>query len=94
VKPTDDAALVCLRVEERSVSAVVAGSIQKNCSQCDHRVWVAKAGQALLATHQGTVTIHCIECAMPKMQADPSRVEAVPGAFQEMADHLKGGRDG
>ena len=91
MEPTDDAALVCLRVSERSVSSVVAGSIQKNCSECDHRVWIAKAGQSLLATHEGTVTIFCMECVTPRLTATENpKVEIAPGAVQEMIDHLKG----
>jgi precorrin-3B methylase len=77
-------------VSESSVASVVAGSIQKNCSECDHRVWVAKAGQSLLATHQGTVTIYCMECVVPRIAADTkAQVEIVPGAVEEMAEHLK-----
>lgn len=69
------------------MSCVVAGSIQGTCEECDSRVWVAKAGQAMLATHLGKVTVVCIECATPKMHS-ASEITAAPGAIQEMFDNL------
>lgn len=87
-----DVGLVCLRVSEDSIASVIAGSIQKVCSECDHRVWIAKAGQNVLATHTGKVTIICSDCIMPLLAADKAALaEAAPGAIEEMIEHLRGG---
>lgn len=93
MSPDEDAVLVCLRVREDSITAVVAGSVQHNCAECDHRVWVAKAGQSVLA-RPGKTTVMCMECAAEKMkESPPERTEIAPGALEEMMEHLRGSRD-
>lgn len=88
----DDAVLVCLRVSEHSIASVVAGSVQKECAECDHRVWVAKAGQGVLA-RPGKTTVMCMECATEKMkESPPDRTEIAPGALDEIREHLRGSR--
>lgn len=86
--------LMCIQVREDTIASVVPGATQGVCDKCDHRVWISRSGQAMMAERD--TIIRCLECVM----ADTTMEEllktgrAVPGAAQELLRVLRGDPDG
>lgn len=66
---------------------IVPGSVESVCHLCDTPVWIAKAGQALLAEHPST-QVWCIECTLSRVR-ETDNFEIAPGALEEATDHYR-----
>lgn len=73
--------LVCLRVSEDTMFSVLPGAAQGTCSQCEHRVWISRSGQTMVAARE--VDVRCIECGMTDVAPD-TKMSVVEGAFDEI----------
>ncbi len=79
---------MCLRVDQASPRAVVEGSIQSNCHDCEALVWVSVSGQKMLA--EGGIHIICDGCfiQMEKSENDQLEIRIREEVIIESLRHL------
>ena len=81
----DDRVLVAIRTDQ-SVFHVAGTHHGYHCSKCACDLSIAPAGQKFLSQNP-QVPILCVDCALA---AKPDRVEAAPGAIDELiADRVR-----
>lgn len=81
-------AMVCAR--KLGESPPISGAIVSSCRLCGCDVWLSVSGQRLLSEKPGTV-LQCVECSVENLAKgnSPRSIGVVPGAFEEIADHIR-----
>ena len=72
--------LICQPAEPDA--AVVPGSVQRDCTQCGTKVWMAPSGQKQV--DKESATIICLPCGLAMMKKVPGPVKITPESLQEI----------